>query len=1145
MSDTPRTARWPLWGWYPLALAWLALLAMLALLTVFRTLKNIGSANLIQFDDVPVLHYFDLNYGKLFWGTAGLAAILLCGLTAACWLLGHNRPGWLREAWRSRSPRAWVAAWLPIAAVAFVSLALVECRYRTPEFGGPVEVHGAGAVGWLIVALAGAAGWLFTRAVVLTPQGSAADAPYSVLRTPYFASPAVPANQTNAPIEESGVRSQESGDGCGPSTANSSNPQSPIPNPESLLGGTPTPQAGSWASWLGRLAIIYLLCFATSYIESWQAHRKFWNKAENGNHDYTVYFVEGELHDADLVLHSTSMAFASLAAVGGCACFAVFHWIVPRGKEGTVPISAKHPSGRSGKWGLSPSFPRRDSLWIAGLAAAVWTFALGIPWQTKLFPEIKAEGGQGLLFVNIVLVFLLAGLAPLLAVTLTMLRRDFAPRRRRSTGILPLPVGQVANLPEPYWGDSTTAAPTAENLSCGRGRQVGNLPHVPPRPSEFALGTLVLFPVYPLLTWLPLGNRLVRAVFLAVVSAAMLAGMTYSVTRVTKWFTFDDWRKMVKGAELPFLKVFVALLAAYFVYLVVRRVGLEIESLLMRSRRFRVLRLARLPVQGVLVLAAAACFCFASWPFWGWNGVSKNTLARCVEFSDRHDFELGFLHWVFDCDRDGYAAVLHGADPDDFDPQVQAGGLGPPEVVVIPVDHFAIDDAAKAKRLPNLVIFYLEGVHPRAIGAYGRRYRGGKQWYGKDGPTPNIDSVASEGTVFTQARCFYPSTWDAWYATSTGRFMRIAEMDAAQPFGNRYNAHNNLYKVLYLAGFDRWCHADTSPYDGLLVPPQLHEDGQPPWDPDFDSRLNRTEEEQEVWRGDKRADRMVAFLDSIRPGERFFLCEHMADTHFGDGDVLWRKTSDQRAKELGFPDGLEPFTEDAYLNSETYRAYLQTITRMDAQIGRVLNKLRERKLYDNTMIVIVSDHGCQWWEHERMYYVSHIYEQSLLVPLIVRLPPALWEKYGVSREQRAKQYDEAVLQIDVLPTLMELAGARHVNPEATGPLPGRSLLPAMFSKGKSQAELDALAAGFRQRDVPLMTHYDMRGVLHDGRYKLIFFRPLGTYLIFDLQDDPAEMKNLADVRPELLDDLLERLRVLFTEHKTLLGRMEEDESWGP
>ena len=61
-----------------------------------------------------------------------------------------------------------------------------------------------------------------------------------------------------------------------------------------------------------------------------------------------------------------------------------------------------------------------------------------------------------------------------------------------------------------------------------------------------------------------------------------------------------------------------------------------------------------------------------------------------------------------------------------------------------------------------------------------------------------------------------------------------------------------------------------------------------------------------------------------------------------------------------------------------------------------------------------------------------------------------------------------------------------------------------------------MAAGYRGRDVPLLTHYDMLGVIHDFRYKLIFHRPLGTYLLFDLREDPGEMTNLADSRPELL-----------------------------
>ena len=87
----------------------------------------------------------------------------------------------------------------------------------------------------------------------------------------------------------------------------------------------------------------------------------------------------------------------------------------------------------------SPPLSRGDCLRIVGLSAVLWTFALGVPWQTKLLPEIKAEKGEGVVFISIVVVFLLAGLAPLLAVTLMTLRQGFAPRQKRSTGILPVP----------------------------------------------------------------------------------------------------------------------------------------------------------------------------------------------------------------------------------------------------------------------------------------------------------------------------------------------------------------------------------------------------------------------------------------------------------------------------------------------------------------------------------------------------------------------------------------------------------------------------------------------------------------------------------------------------------------------------------
>lgn len=795
---------------------------------------------------------------------------------------------------------------------------------------------------------------------------------------------------------------------------------------------------------LTSLAAIFLLALAALTADVFWSHYKFWDHELNGNHDYVRFFAEDERREADLVLLATSTAFAALAALAGCGGYLLFRKAAP-------PLPGGVPS-------------RGQCLRLAALVTAAWTFALGVPWQVKLLPEIEAENGWSM--PAMVLAFLAAGIAPLVAATLAALRSDFAK--------------------------STTLTI---------------------RPSEHALWSAVLFPFYPLVHWLPLRPRW-RYGLLMLLSGLMIVGLMVLITEVDEWFDFDDWRDMLRGAQFPFLKASFALLTAQFAYLALRRTGRPLARFPWLSRPW-----VTAACQASLIATAAAALAFASWPFWGWSNVRKNVFARCVEFNDRHKFELRFLHWLFDADRDGYAAVLHGADWNDWDRSIQAGGIDPPQVVRLTPDRFEVVDRRRADALPNLVIFYLEGVTPTSIGAYGKRNLPPDL-----SPTPNMDRVAAEGTLFTQARCFYPSTWDAWYATSTGRFLRVQEFHASELLGDRYSPYNDLYKVLDAAGIDRWCHANCEPYPQLLAPPHLHDGRKPAWEPDCNSALTRDEEEAGVWRGDKRVDRICRFLDSIRPGERFFLCEHMADTHFP-----WKRTPLAHAQELGFPQGFEPYEEDAKLpglgRSDVYCRYFHTITRMDAQIGRVLEKLRQRKLYDRTMVVIVSDHGCQWWEHERMYYVSHIYDPAIHVPLIVRLPGA--EGGGVC--------DEPVLQIDVVPTLAELAGARHVNADETGALPGRSLLPALVHRGRVPSQV---AEGYRHRDVPLLTHYNLLGLIHDFRYKLIFNRPLGTYLLFDLENDPGEMTNIADREPEILADMLQRIRKAFNDNPVLLGEIE-------
>lgn len=1071
MSANPRRFPIPLTVWYACSVLWLAHVGFMGAMILFRAIKHAGIASTFQFDNVPPLRYLELNYDLVFWWAAGTGAALLCG-----WVYLLRRPkefvfvpqgtGEIRRA----NPRA--EAICAISAVLFTAIGLTACRYSSPESGSAFDVPPSGPLDWIAIACVTVTTWLLPMRVLST---SRADERL---------------DRETGTLTVSAMRSSR----------------------------------------VIRTGMAYLLGCAAFFIYAWREHEKFWNPELNGGYDYSRFFLLHELPQAHLVLYSTSVLFASLAALGGC----LFLFLV------RLTIRADSPAPLMN--------PAREARRVSLLLAAAWAVVLMVPWQVKILPEIRAENGW--IFPAVTLLFTIAALTPVLYVSLLMMLTDFAR--------LAVDAGE---------------------------RGVTETPFIPRR-TEFALLNFVLFPLYPVLRafrWINAGGvyafLLVAGVPLAagwlrhflrtseiftlagcrelfdskpfplvvfsigalasagvyqfrrrltnasslhtvmlVCGAVIVAGLTWFVNKADTLFTFDDWRSMIRSAQFPFMRVVLSLLAAYFAYLIGRRLLMRASILTSRLAAPRpeddlpgYVKVAR----PVVVLATLASLGLATWPFWGWQEVSRNVFARTIEFNHRHDFELRFLHWIFDADRDGYSAVLHGADPDDFNSDVQAGGIAPPsDDNPVPISEFEIADPRKAREFPNVVVFYLEGVVPRAISAYGQRQIVG---------TPHMDSIARDGTLFTQARCHYPSTWDGWFAVCSGRYLRIKEMDTSRGFGNRYTRYNNLYKLLKLAGVDRWCHADTEPYFDMLVPHEMRESEATAWKPKYDTTVDSKEEKNGVWRGDKRNQRMLEFLDSLKQGEKFFMCEHMSDTHFP-----WKRTPIKRARELGFPDGLERYEADAILPSgrrdDKYSRYFQAITRMDAQIGQILDKLKEKGLYDNTIVIVVSDHGCQWWEHEHMYYVSHLYEPAIRIPLIIRIP-------GIAG---GNSVDEPVMQTDILPTIMELAGLKLKNPNRDYPFTCRSLLPLM-----KQNATDEQRRRFWNRDVILTTHYDKLGVLSQFRHKLIFNRPTGTFRLFDLKEDPKESHNLADERPELLAEMLRKFRALMKQHGPIIGGIKK------
>lgn len=183
---------------------------------------------------------------------------------------------------------------------------------------------------------------------------------------------------------------------------------------------------------------------------------------------------------------------------------------------------------------------------------------------------------------------------------------------------------------------------------------------------------------------------------------------------------------------------------------------------------------------------------------------------------------------------------------------------------------------------------------------------------------------------------------------------------------------------------------------------------------------------------------------------------------------------------------------------------------IDDQVGRMLDVLNRTGQRENTLVIYMSDHGELLGDHGMYLKGPHFYEQAVHVPLILSMPGVL---------PQARRSAELVELVDLAPTLLDAVGLeRHPG------MQGKSLWPGLTERGAdlSGHREDVYCEFYNaKKQNPLAQATMVRTATH----KLVVQHALNTGELYDLQEDPGEVRNLWDdpAQASVKSDLLLRL----------------------
>jgi len=424
------------------------------------------------------------------------------------------------------------------------------------------------------------------------------------------------------------------------------------------------------------------------------------------------------------------------------------------------------------------------------------------------------------------------------------------------------------------------------------------------------------------------------------------------------------------------------------------------------------------------------------------------------------------LRIAFDWDRDGYSRFLGGGDCDDGDASVHPGvpeepgdGIDQNCVGGDADPHPPVHDTAFAPvpaSVPkdfNVILITIDTTRADHLGAYG---------YPR--PTsPNLDKLAADGTVFENSWAHAPSTRYSMPAILTGRLPLDVYYDTSiEGWPGLLPKATTIAETLDTVGFTSGAFTNYWYFDQA----RRMDQGFAEYDNSNKSLHQGVEnagfEQTKGSSSKQQTDKAIKYVDG-HAAQRFFLWVHYYDPHYA----------------------YEPHPELPSFGADRIALYDGEIRFTDFHIGRLLDDLRAKGLYDKTVIVVTGDHGEGFGEHDILLHGFDLYAAQTRVPLIIRVP-------GIA----PRRSEEPAGHVDILPTLANLAGA-----PATTDMMGQSLLGAIAGKDED-------------RIVPQQLSYEgkheKRGAAGKDCHVIYNVSPDTSWEAYRLDEDPDETRDVSD-----------------------------------